>query len=172
VLHLYVLLDDEGTDSLSSMSVSSCTPIFSSVSHLQLGLKTLCSSRRQKCNFEPGAVKCNHCHSKGIDCTGNRAIEGLSKPKRRDSRLLLAPKETPYQGNTTTLPHLSLCLELVELYFDLIHDQFHTLFHRPSFTNAVEQGKAPPLILYAMLALSARSVNFSDVIYDRGLIQT
>ena len=157
MLHLYVLLDDEGTDSLSSMSVSSCTPIFSSVSHLQLGLKTLCSSRRQKCNFEPGAGECNYCHGKGIDCTGNRAIEGLSKLKRTDSRLPLAPKDTQYQGDTATLPHLSLCLELVELYFDLIHDQFHSLFHRPTFVESVHDGTAPRIILFAMMAFSARS---------------
>jgi hypothetical protein len=46
----------------------------------------------------------------------------------------------------------------VALYFDLIHDQFHTLFHRPSFTESVALGEAPPVILYAMLALSARFV--------------
>lgn len=62
-------------------------------------------------------------------------------------------------GNlTTALPSVALRLELVELYFDFIHDQFHTLFHRLSFTNAVAGDEAPPVILYGMLALSARSV--------------
>lgn len=50
----------------------------------------------------------------------------------------------------------TIVLEIVELYFDLIHDQFHTLFHRPTFTETVEKGTAPPVILYAMIALSAR----------------
>jgi len=123
----------------------------------------LLSSRRQKCIVEPGTAKCKHCQSKGLACTGNRAIDGLSKSKQNNSAFPLAPKETHNLENTTTLPHRSLCSELVELYFDLNHDQFHTLFHRPSFTNAVTEGKAPPLILFAMLALSARCVDNFDV---------
>jgi hypothetical protein len=59
------------------------------------------------------------------------------------------------------LPPLELCLELVELYFDLIHDQFHSLFHRPSFTEQVRNGTAPRVLLFAMMALSAR-FNFSN----------
>jgi hypothetical protein len=55
------------------------------------------------------------------------------------------------------LPPLDLCLELIELYFDLIHDQFHSLFHRPSFTEQVRKGTAPRVLLFAMMALSARS---------------
>ena len=51
-------------------------------------------------------------------------------------------------------------MELVELYFDLIHDQFHSLFHRPSFMDLVRQRSAPPVILYAMMALSARFDTF------------
>lgn len=54
------------------------------------------------------------------------------------------------------LPPKAVCLELVELYFDYIHDQFHSLFHRPSFIEDVEKGRAPPVILFAILALSAR----------------
>jgi hypothetical protein len=55
-----------------------------------------------------------------------------------------------------SLPPLELCLELVELYFDLIHDQFHSLFHRPSFIEQVRAGTAPQVLLFAMMALSAR----------------
>lgn len=54
------------------------------------------------------------------------------------------------------LPPLELCLELVELYFDLIHDQFHSLFHRPSFIELVRKRTAPRVLLFAMMALSAR----------------
>jgi len=55
-----------------------------------------------------------------------------------------------------SLPPWELCLELVELYFDLIHDQFHSLFHRPSFIEQVRTGTAPQVLLFAMMALSAR----------------
>jgi hypothetical protein len=49
-----------------------------------------------------------------------------------------------------------LTFELMELYFKYIHDQFHSLFHRPSFILDLHQGNAPPVIVYAMMALSAR----------------
>jgi hypothetical protein len=47
-------------------------------------------------------------------------------------------------------------LELVELYFDLIHDQFHSLFHRSSFTEDVMHDRVPHVILNGMMAMSAR----------------
>ena len=62
--------------------------------------------------------------------------------------------ETPETG--MPLPPQELCLELVELYFDLIHDQFHSLFHRPSFIGQIRNGTAPRVLLFAMMALSAR----------------
>lgn len=54
----------------------------------------------------------------------------------------------------------SLCTELVQLYFNYVHDQFHTLFHPPSFMESLLQGKAPPILVYGMMALSARLVKF------------
>lgn len=63
----------------------------------------------------------------------------------------------PISSSATSL-RLDIILELVDLYFDLIHDQFHTLFHRPTFTDEVAKGEGKPAILYAMLALSARCV--------------
>lgn len=57
-----------------------------------------------------------------------------------------------------SLPPLEICIELVELYFDLIHDQFHSLFHRPSFLESVHDRTAPRIILFAMMAFSARFV--------------
>lgn len=54
------------------------------------------------------------------------------------------------------VPDKALTFELVELYFKYIHDQFHSLFHRPSFILDLHQGNAPTVIVYAMMALSAR----------------
>lgn len=53
-------------------------------------------------------------------------------------------------------PDQSLCAELVRLYFNYVHDQFHTLFHQPSFEKDMARGKAPRILLYGMMALSAR----------------
>lgn len=54
------------------------------------------------------------------------------------------------------MPPQELQIELVQLYFDLIHDCFHSLFHGPSFMEALQAGLAPPVIVYAMMALAAR----------------
>jgi hypothetical protein len=65
------------------------------------------------------------------------------------------------------LPPWELCLELVEIYFDLIHDQFHSLFHRPSFIEQVRKGTAPRVLLFAMMALSARFNSTNPLVSKR-----
>lgn len=37
----------------------------------------------------------------------------------------------------------NLCVELAELHFTYIHDQFLSLFHRPSSMQDLRHGKAP-----------------------------
>jgi hypothetical protein len=49
-------------------------------------------------------------------------------------------------------------MELLGLYFNFIHDQFHSIFHRPSLEEDVLQGTVPPILLYGIMALSARFV--------------
>lgn len=53
-------------------------------------------------------------------------------------------------------------MELVHLYFDFVHDQFHSLFHRPSLEEDVLNGTAPAVLLYGIMALSARFVSFNN----------
>lgn len=55
-----------------------------------------------------------------------------------------------------TLPDQPLCTDLVQLYFDYVHDKFHSLFHRPSLMEDILRGEAPEILIYGMLALSAR----------------
>lgn len=54
------------------------------------------------------------------------------------------------------LPPKAVCFHLVNLYFDYVHDQFHTLFHKPTFMADLANEKVPTLILVAIIALSAR----------------
>ncbi|KAF6807728.1 C6 transcription factor [Colletotrichum sojae] len=54
------------------------------------------------------------------------------------------------------LPSLPIRLDLVRLYFDYVHDQFHSLFHRPSFVEDALADRVPEGILYGICALSAR----------------
>lgn len=50
----------------------------------------------------------------------------------------------------------AVCNELVDIYFDLIHDKQHSLFHRPTFIADQREGRAPMVLVYAMMALAAR----------------
>lgn len=73
--------------------------------------------------------------------------------------LPLSPNQTSsllFTGPQVELPPMPLRLELATLYFDYIHDQFHSLFHRPSFMDDVAHDRVAPVLLLAIFALSAR----------------
>ena len=44
----------------------------------------------------------------------------------------------------------------MELYFDYIHDQFHSMYHKASFMDDVINDRVPHIVLYAIFALAAR----------------
>jgi hypothetical protein len=50
-----------------------------------------------------------------------------------------------------------VCFHLATLYFDYVHDQLHTLFQKPSFMTDMVMNKTPPVIMFAVISLSARS---------------
>lgn len=56
---------------------------------------------------------------------------------------------------------VELRIELATLYFNYIHDSFHTLFHPRTFLNEIAEGNSDPLLLLSMIALSARFSNHS-----------
>ncbi|KUJ17890.1 uncharacterized protein LY89DRAFT_683879 [Mollisia scopiformis] len=119
-----------------------------------------CRSRRRKCDTPHFGAPCNYCSERGIQCTRDTSTT-LPSSKNNKSivssglqlRDIAAQSSQSFQD---ALPPLPICLELVNLYFDFIHDQFHSLFHRPSMIEDVEKGVASPVIVLAMLALSAR----------------
>ncbi|ERS98773.1 hypothetical protein HMPREF1624_03963 [Sporothrix schenckii ATCC 58251] len=49
-----------------------------------------------------------------------------------------------------------LSAELVDLYFRYIHVASHNVFHRPSFTAAVQNGTIPKILFFGAAALCAR----------------
>lgn len=70
---------------------------------------------------------------------------------------LLASPQSPLDTfQLFGLPPKEVCLELVSLYFDYIHDQFHSLFHPPTLLQEVENETASPMIIFSVMALSAR----------------
>ncbi|KAG9191749.1 hypothetical protein G6011_10483 [Alternaria panax] len=54
------------------------------------------------------------------------------------------------------LPPTALRQALVELYFDYIHDQFHSMYHKALFMDDVINDRIPPMVLFAIFALAAR----------------
>jgi len=72
----------------------------------------------------------------------------------------LSVYEIPFEqygvGHVGVLPPSAVCNNLVNLYFDYIHDQFHTLFQKPAFMADLANDEVPTVILLAIVALSAR----------------
>jgi hypothetical protein len=64
-------------------------------------------------------------------------------------------KTSPNQGHVD-LPPRTLRRALVELYFDYIHDQFHSMYHKPSFMDNMISDRVPHVVLFAIFALAAR----------------
>jgi hypothetical protein len=97
---------------------------------------------------------CSYCDERGFTCRRGRTPVKARQHEITGTTVQSLSSETAETG--MPLPPRELCLELVELYFDLIHDQFHSLFHRPSFIELIRKGTAPRVLLFAMMALSAR----------------
>lgn len=126
--------------------------------------------RRRRCRFPNGPnSSCEYCASKRLKCTG---FQPTSAPSTSASiRSLDEPSAGAHSGNgevvqsksAVGLPPLEVCSELVSLYFDYIHDQFHSLFHRPSLEADLANGKVPLVILYAIIGLAARYTIFSFI---------
>ncbi|KFZ06585.1 hypothetical protein V501_07271 [Pseudogymnoascus sp. VKM F-4519 (FW-2642)] len=125
-----------------------------------------CLTCRRRCRFSNGPnSSCEYCASKRLKCTG---FQPTSAPSAGASiRSLDEASGGAHSGNgeivqsksAVGLPPLEVCSELVSLYFDYIHDQFHSLFHRPSLETDLANGKVPLVILYAIIGLAARSEN-------------
>ncbi|KAH6722860.1 fungal-specific transcription factor, partial [Leptodontidium sp. MPI-SDFR-AT-0119] len=114
-----------------------------------------CRSRRKKCIFRSNDAICTPCQEKKLKCSGPRLGAQPISRQELAAHPVTAEVQKPAIPVSLNLP-TALILEIVGLYFDLIHDQFHTLFHRSSFTGEVARGTAPLPILFAMVALSAR----------------
>ncbi|RDW62820.1 hypothetical protein BP5796_11122 [Coleophoma crateriformis] len=117
-------------------------------------------SRRRKCVISTGSSSCTFCVSRGVACTnGTLALSPKSGNSPRGHGPVVSTPTTPGEQSPdkyAQLPPMPLRLELIELYFDFIHDQFHHLFHRPTFLDDAVQQRVPPIIIYAISALSAR----------------
>ncbi|OQE29812.1 hypothetical protein PENSTE_c002G04501 [Penicillium steckii] len=119
------------------------------------GFLLIGTERRRRCEIPVSGASCKYCSDRGLACSNSEPSRG---PQINDqlehftsqSSLCVATPIFPPQDDQ------GLCTELVQLYFDYVHDQFHTLFHQPTFMNDLSQHKAPPILVHGMMALSAR----------------
>ncbi|KAL2862810.1 uncharacterized protein BJX67DRAFT_289670 [Aspergillus lucknowensis] len=141
---------------------------------------TLCRSRKKRCIVPQPGGSCTFCAGKRRKCDiaddtgtldrGSRAGSGLPPihPLRQDPRITpsvpgVVPTTTPGASSTTSTPGLdprfppaSVCNELVDLYFDLIHEKQLILFHRHTFITSQRAGETSDFIVLGMIALVAR----------------
>lgn len=127
-----------------------------------------CSLSSSSSSAPTAASAWNHLNSNGSwnhDSQRSQLLVSSLRSNQHESRGLsvssspemgLSGQKTKRELSTSAVPDLSLQLELVNLYFDYVHDQFHSLFHPPTFREDVECRRAPLVIVYAMMALSAR----------------
>lgn len=73
------------------------------------------------------------------DLSSNASFSGTSR-RQRDLRHL----DTSWKQ------------EMVDNYFDVVHDKHHSLFHRPTFESDLGDNQVPEVILCAILSLGSR----------------
>jgi len=114
---------------------------------------TRCSSVAQS-----KATSNAHASSPRLDAGSPHAV---SLPQPSSQQGCIASPHTIDHGEAddVVLPPAAVCFHLATLYFDYVHDQLHTLFQKPAFMADMVMNKCPPVTMFAIVALSARSVD-------------
>ncbi|KAG4437723.1 hypothetical protein IFR05_006806 [Cadophora sp. M221] len=125
-----------------------------------------CRIRKRKCLPIVGDDSgcCQLCRDQTLPCsltvtsTKNRRIIPAN-----DQSSSVTPKLTPSTAVSQPPDHAASLLppkpvlnELVDLYFRLIHDGPHTLFHEPTFVSNFSSNLVPHSLVFAVIALAAR----------------
>lgn len=106
---------------------------------------------------------CTRCRELTINCSlrGWTVRSPYTIPTHPTLRLAPHPPrsaETPTPSNNDG-PSVELQQELVRLYFLVVHDTHHSIFHRPTVEQQITDGEFPEVLLYSVMALGAP---FSD----------
>jgi Fungal specific transcription factor domain len=121
-----------------------------------------CRNRRRKCIVASPGEKCIYCKQRHIPCS----LTASPKASTNGTSWPLVSPTSPTTGDefelhrcqsiATNLPPRPLCITLTELYFQYIHDTFHSIFHRPSVLEDVANGTLPDVLLFGIISLAAR----------------
>ncbi|KAH8679563.1 hypothetical protein BGZ60DRAFT_400248 [Tricladium varicosporioides] len=105
---------------------------------------------------------CQLCNQQSIPCSlthrSNQSCRIIAADDRL-SPLIPGHTATPYLPSydpLTLIPPKVVLQELVDLYFRLIHDGPHTLFHEPTFLARLAENLIPGFLLLAVISLSTR----------------
>ncbi|KAJ9367401.1 transcriptional regulator family: Fungal Specific TF [Paecilomyces variotii] len=133
---------------------------------------TACRLRKKKCIIPEWGQSCKLCVSRRLECNLAKVPSGSDRGAsldRLDGLIPSCPGEPSAEPSSTLLDGTgvssrvtqdglpaTVCDDLVDLYFDLIHDKQHILFHRDSFIADQRAGRAPSFLVLGMIALAAR----------------
>ncbi|PMD49022.1 hypothetical protein L207DRAFT_627652 [Hyaloscypha variabilis F] len=123
-----------------------------------------CRIRKRRCLPTASDVNgsCQLCKQQSIPCSLTRR-SGQNRP--------IAPVDdqlSPASTSSATASHIfpgdplqllpprPVLDELIELYFQLIHDGPHTLFHKPTFLSRLQENMVPNFLILAVISLSTR----------------
>ncbi|KAJ9651398.1 hypothetical protein H2198_009313 [Neophaeococcomyces mojaviensis] len=137
----------------------------------------LFSNRRRKCEVTQPGQACAYCKSRNVQCSF--AVTNTTSNIKNTASSWHGPSPTSNDGDgldlalwpstsapSNGIPPQDVCEELVRLYFQYIHDTFHSLFHAPSLMEDVRNGVIPRVILLSIISLSSR---FSTDLYFAGI---
>ncbi|KAK6525956.1 hypothetical protein TWF281_010998 [Arthrobotrys megalospora] len=111
-----------------------------------------CRTGKRKCTPDPGHTNgpCRQCHQRRLPCS-----QVINRPQQE----LHSPSPTEAVVEAVKHPYSTEVLNLVDLYFDYIHDKPHILFHEPSLKGSVRDGSVSRTVLLSLIAISARFSN-------------
>ncbi len=139
----------------------------SSLKTSRLSPLILFSIRKRRCIPIPSDDSgcCQLCKDQSIPCSltvsssRNRRIvpaSSHSPPVVSENTTLSSLHTSGHSSDQRLLPPKPVIAELVDLYFRLIHDGPHTLFHEPTFISKLASNLIPEGLLFAVISLSTR----------------
>lgn len=132
----------------STTAWNSSPPFQVTVSGSSMRPATACAQCRvgkRRCDLTANAGTCTPCARRNLPCSA-----GGTEP----SRITQQPRSPRELPSVTSEEEL----QLVDLYFQFIHNQPHSLFHEATFKRNVVEGTVSKPVLLAMIGMSARLV--------------
>jgi len=132
-------------------------------------------TRKRKCLPSNNTSSCKFCVIKGFNCSLHESHPKLfalidqntiqhietdtshaDRTRGHSSEVSTSQEDIMAADEPLQLPDKQVVFELVDLYFRLIHNVVHTMFHEHSCISDIQHEMLPPMVSFAIIALSAR----------------